>query len=91
MRWLLLLLLFAVAACGGGGDAPPAEPPPNPLYVSPIGRDTNTGSLEEPLRSIRKAAQIALAGYEIIVAPGIYEEEVTTDRTGTSVRHFSSR
>ena len=80
MYWLLLLLL-AVAACGGGGS-PPSEPPPNPLYVSTEGRDTNVGNADSPLHSIRKAAQLAGDGYEIVVAPGRYREEVTTDRTG---------
>jgi parallel beta-helix repeat protein len=89
MRRLLLLFLVALAACGGSSDAPPPDPPPNPLYVSPAGRDTNPGDLESPLRSIRKAAQIALDGYEIVVAPGVYAEEVTTDRTGTPAQAIS--
>jgi parallel beta-helix repeat protein len=81
MHILPLLLLLALAACGGG-DSGAGPPPPNPLYVSPAGRDTNFGDAEAPLASIRRATQIALDGYEIVVAPGTYAEAVTTDRTG---------
>lgn len=88
MRWLLLLAL-TLAACGGSGDAPPPNPPPNPLYVSTAGKDTNFGDVDAPLRTITKAAQIALDGYEIIVAPGVYREAVSTDRTGTPAQAVS--
>lgn len=85
----LLLLSLLLAACGSSSDPPPAEPPPNPLYVSPVGRDTNSGDLDAPLRSIKKAAQISLDGYVIYVAPGVYAEEVTADRTGTPAQGIS--
>lgn len=81
MHLLAWLLLLAMTACGGG-DAGPEPPPPNPLFVSPFGRDTNLGDVEAPLGTIRRATQIALDGYEIVVAPGTYLEAVTTDRTG---------
>src|SRR5262245_21220937 len=79
---LVVFLLLALAGCGGG-SSPPASPPPNPIFVTTGGRDTNSGELDAPLRSIKKAAQLALDGYEIIVAPGTYTEEISTDRTGT--------
>lgn len=88
MHRLGLFLLLVLAACGGS-DSVPVDPPPNPLYVSTMGRDTNLGDRQAPLRSIRKAAQLALDGYEIIVAPGTYAEEVTTDRTGTPAQGIS--
>jgi parallel beta-helix repeat protein len=87
MRWLLALVLL-LAACGGG-DTPPPNPPPNPLYVSPSGSDTNLGDVDSPLKSIHKAAQIALDDYEIFVAPGRYREEVSTDRTGTPAQRLT--
>lgn len=88
MRWLLLSVLM-LAACGGGGEAPPPNPPPNPLYVSTAGKDTNAGDVDTPLRTVTKAAQIALDGYDVVVAPGIYREAVSTDRTGTPAQAIS--
>jgi hypothetical protein len=72
-------LATALCACGGGGGS---GPPPNPLFVSPAGSDDNFGDVVEPLRTISHAAQIARDGYSIVVAPGTYEEAVTTDREG---------
>ena len=40
------------------------------------------GSAEKPFRTIQEAAQIARAGDEVIVAPGIYREKVTPVRKG---------
>jgi parallel beta-helix repeat protein len=89
MRRLLYVALLALAACGSSSDPPPEEPPPNPLYVDPTGSDNNFGDFESPLRSIRKAAQLARDDYDIIVAPGSYAEEVSTDRTGIPAQRVS--
>ncbi len=78
--------ILAVAGCGGGGGTPP---PPNPLYVSVAGDDGNVGTRENPLRTIGEAASIALDGYAVIVGPGVYEEAVSTDRTGTPAQAVS--
>jgi parallel beta-helix repeat protein len=83
----VLVVMLASACGGGGGDAAPAPPPPNPLYVRTRGSDTNTGAdPANALRTITKAAQIALDGYDIIVGAGTYREGVTTDRRGTPAR-----
>jgi len=77
------LCVLALNACGGGGSAPSQPPPPNPLYVRTSGNDTNSG--KDPanaLRSISKAAQIALSNYKIIVGAGTYTESITTASTG---------
>lgn len=88
MRRVLLLPFLALVACGGSGEST-APPPPNPLYVATTGNDANAGDAGAPLRSIRRAAQLALDDYEIIVAPGTYAEEVNTDRTGTPAQRLT--
>lgn len=74
-----------LTACGGGGSgSSTAAPPPNPLYVSATtGSDTNLGDQAHPLKSVLKAAQLALDGYKIIVAPGTYPGGITTAAVGT--------
>ncbi|MDC7286740.1 right-handed parallel beta-helix repeat-containing protein [Blautia schinkii] len=52
-------------------------------YVSvKAGRDGD-GSGERPFRSISQAAQIAVAGDEVLVAPGVYREYVNPVNAGT--------
>jgi len=78
---LPLGIAASVSACGGGGSSGP--PPPNPLYVNAAtGSDTNAGDQANPLASVSKAAQVALSAYQIIVAPGIYQGGITTNRQG---------
>ena len=53
------------------------------LYVNAAaGRDGN-GTKEMPFRHIDDAARIAVAGDEILVAPGVYREKVTPRHAGT--------
>jgi parallel beta-helix repeat protein len=90
--------LALLAACGGGGGSdqvapapPPCEPVGKVCYVSPAGRNTNTGATPQaPLQTISKAAQIALSDYAIVVAPGTYIGEVTTTPIGKAPQrlHF---
>jgi parallel beta-helix repeat protein len=82
----LVCVAAAVSACGGSVSvAPPAEPPPNPLYVSFFsGSDTNLGDQTHPLKSVSRATQLALSGYQIFVGPGTYGGGVTTVSTGTA-------
>ena len=48
------------------------------------GRDTNSGGdPSNALRTISRAAQIALSGYQIIVGPGTYIDGVNAARVGT--------
>ncbi len=72
-----------LTACGGGGGSSAAPAPPNPLFVSDAaGTDTNLGDQAHPLKSVLKAAQLALDGYKIIVAPGTYPGDITTAAVG---------
>lgn len=50
-------------------------------YVSPAGNDSNDGSQATPWKSLRKAAQSAVAGNTIIFEDGTYTETVTARMT----------
>ncbi|MBR0229176.1 MAG: right-handed parallel beta-helix repeat-containing protein [Clostridia bacterium] len=52
-------------------------------YVNTAAPKEGNGSKETPFRRINDAAQIALPGDEIIVAPGIYREYVNPQNAGT--------
>ena len=51
-------------------------------YVNACAERDGNGSKERPFRHIDDAARIAVAGDEIIVAPGIYREKVTPRNAG---------
>ena len=50
------------------------------------GREGN-GSREMPFRRINDAAKVAMPGDEVLVAPGVYREEVAPPRGGTDDAH----
>jgi len=52
-------------------------------YVNAAGSRDGNGSREMPFRHIDDAAWVAVAGDEIVVAPGIYREKVTPRHGGT--------
>ncbi|MCX8071695.1 MAG: right-handed parallel beta-helix repeat-containing protein [Candidatus Binatia bacterium] len=91
----LLLVIPFVTSCGGGGDlVVPAPLPCNAnskvCYVAPFGSDSNSGADPSvPLATIRRAAQIALSDYTIVVAPGTYREPVTTAETGQAPKRLT--
>jgi hypothetical protein len=53
-------------------------------YVSKIGKDTNAGSVKNPLLTIQRAAELAQPGDTITVHEGIYRERGNPPRGGTS-------
>ena len=52
-------------------------------YVNAGASRDGDGSKAMPFRHIDDAARIAVAGDEILVAPGIYREKVTPRHAGT--------
>ncbi|MBR4360948.1 MAG: right-handed parallel beta-helix repeat-containing protein [Clostridia bacterium] len=52
-------------------------------YVNAKASRDGNGSREMPFRRINDAAKIAVAGDEIVVAPGVYREYVNPQRAGT--------
>lgn len=53
-------------------------------HVSTGGIDTDVGSEEHPWRTIEKAATTMVAGDQVIVQQGNYDERIVTSRGGTS-------
>ena len=61
------------------------------IYVNAkAGRDGN-GTREMPFRRINEAAKVAMAGDEVLVAPGIYREYVNPINAGTAEARISYR
>src|SRR3989344_48489 len=52
-------------------------------YVSPLGSDTNPGTLISPFRTIQKAANTVTLGGTVRVLAGTYNEEVSITVSGT--------
>lgn len=53
------------------------------IYVDVNAQRGGNGSKESPFKAINDAAKIAVAGDEVIVAPGIYREYVNPQNSGT--------
>lgn len=53
------------------------------FYVSSQVTEWGNGTKEKPFRKIQEAADIAQAGDEIVVAPGVYREYVNPKQSGT--------
>ena len=53
------------------------------IYVNGSVNSSGNGSKENPFRTINEAAQIAVAGDEVLVAPGIYRENVVPKNGGS--------
>ena len=47
----------------------------NHLYVSPLGSGSNSGSKRKPLKTIQKAANLAIPGTTVFVRKGTYKEQ----------------
>ena len=54
------------------------------FHVSMTGNDANPGTLELPWRTIQQAAATMVAGDTVRVAPGSYDERITTVRAGSA-------
>jgi Protein of unknown function (DUF1565) len=71
--WKIILIgsLGLLAACGGGTPAPEAKE----IYVkADTGLDTNAGTLDKPLKTIKRALEVWKAGKELVLLPAIYSE-----------------
>lgn len=52
------------------------------IYVSPTGKDSSNGSLEQPLKTITKATMKAQAGDTICIREGVYNEVINPINNG---------
>jgi parallel beta-helix repeat protein len=53
-------------------------------YVSPSGEDSAAGDVGHPFQTISHAADWAMAGDTVLIAPGIYRESVAITHSGTA-------
>jgi hypothetical protein len=75
-----LLVVGVVAAIGPVSVRAAAQI----YYVSPAGSDANSGlDARNPLGTIQRAVNLAVPGSEIMLAPGIYKQDVVSRRSGT--------
>lgn len=70
-NFALIGLLAILAACGGGVPVTEAKE----MYVkADTGLDSNPGTLDKPLKTIKKALGLWKAGRELVLIPSIYNE-----------------
>jgi hypothetical protein len=68
------------------GQWEPAAGPTRTLFVdqhSAVASDHGDGSADRPFRTIGRAAEVVAPGERVLVAPGVYREQVTPLRGGT--------
>lgn len=53
-------------------------------YVSNGGKDTNSGSIDEPFKTIQKGLSLIIAGDTLLIREGIYNEKVDIENSGSS-------
>ncbi len=54
------------------------------IYVAKDGRDTNSGTLSQPFKTIAKASSVARPGSIVVIGEGTYEEIIKPSRSGTA-------
>lgn len=60
-------------------------------YVSASAFRSGCGTKESPFKTIQEAANIAMPGDEVIVAPGVYREYVNPKHAGTENARITYR
>lgn len=74
---ILLPNILLAFVCLGTCQSPGAT-----LHVSPVGHDENSGEAQAPLRTISRAADLAMPGDTVLVREGVYRERVAPPRGG---------
>ena len=64
--------------------AQPTAPVGRVLYISPTGDDQNTGSEDQPWRTVQKAAETLNAGDTVYIRTGTYHEQVIPRNSGAA-------
>lgn len=68
-QWLLVAISAGTARSFAGAHA-------RTFHVAPSGADGNSGAPESPMRTIKKAAEVARAGDIVLVRTGLYKGRV---------------
>lgn len=82
-----LLLSYFILGCKDDTVSVSTTPPPQQssgYYVSVTGNDNNPGTLQQPWRTIQRAANTLIAGDTVYVMSGTYNERVIPQNSGTS-------
>jgi hypothetical protein len=66
------------------------RPTPFDVYVSPKGNDSNPGTINKPLKSLQRAADLARPGTTIYVRGGLYCERLKVTSGGSQEAGFVS-
>jgi len=80
------LMLLAACLAGLAGAASGAT-----YHVSPTGNDANPGTPQQPLRTVRHAAELAVAGDTVVIGKGVYSEVVSVPHSGEAGRPITFR
>jgi len=73
--YILVISILAMTACGQHAVE---------YHVVPSGSDANKGTLKKPLKTITRAAEMAMPGDTITVHEGVYREQINPPRSGSS-------
>lgn len=68
-----------------GQDLQCGQIPENSYYVSSDGNDDNPGSIDQPWKTIQKAADALTAGDTVYIREGVYREQVIPKNSGNSI------
>ena len=60
-----------------------------PYYVATTGNDSNTGTIDQPWRTIQHAADIMVAGDTVYIMAGTYNERVIPQNSGSSGKYIT--
>lgn len=75
---MFVLALFSSTACTSFASA-------NIYYVAPTGSNTNSGSINDPFKTIQKGVSALTAGDTLLIRAGTYPEKVTIENSGLSM------
>lgn len=71
----VLMLFLVIMTCNVNGAT---------YYVSTTGNDANPGTVNQPWKTIQKAANTVVDGDTVIINAGTYNEQVTITKVGTA-------
>ena len=82
----MMALALALLSFFPAGAAPSVRPTLLNLtyFVSPTGRDTNSGTQSSPFKTFAKALSVMSAGDTLTILPGTYAQQLKIAKSGTS-------
>ena len=60
------------------------------LFVSPSGRDSNSGTVSSPFATVSKAISAASSGDTIYLRGGTYTNSITISKSGITIRNYNN-